>query len=132
MFDATIRSLVLMKAFLGLLLVDIALRTVGYRWIRQRLARRRVSPSQAIRSEGGPHAIVALVERASRQYPREPTCLQRAIVLTWLLRDRRIPADLVIGCRHTPFYAHAWVEVDGEIVADRPTVSAQFPEFERV
>jgi hypothetical protein len=43
-----------------------------------------------------------------------------------------VNAHLVIGCRHTPFYAHAWVDVEGSVVNDMPTVTQLYPEMERV
>lgn len=52
------------------------------------------------------------VARAALWYPRATLCLPRAAAATRLLRRRGVPAKLVIGVRHTPFAAHAWVEID--------------------
>lgn len=43
-------------------------------------------------------------------------CLQRAVCTVRLLRRFGIHARLVIGYRPTPFFSHAWVEVDGRVV----------------
>jgi hypothetical protein len=32
---------------------------------------------------------------------------------------------LVIGVQNRPFYAHAWVELDGEIIGDDPRLPEQ-------
>ncbi len=62
------------------------------------------------------------VTRAITWYPWRAMCLQRSVVTTCLIRSRGIPAELVIGCQKLPFMAHAWVEVEGEVVNDTPRV----------
>ncbi|MGA9673049.1 MAG: lasso peptide biosynthesis B2 protein [Terracidiphilus sp.] len=52
-------------------------------------------------------------------YPKRVLCLQRSAVLVRMLRTRGIHAQMVIGVQKLPFKAHAWVEVDGQIVNDR-------------
>jgi hypothetical protein len=52
-------------------------------------------------------------------YPKRALCLQRSAVLVKMLRRRGVPARMVIGAQKLPFKAHAWVEVDGEIINDR-------------
>lgn len=52
------------------------------------------------------------VARAALWYPRVTLCLPRAAAATRLLRRRGVAAKMVIGVRHTPFAAHAWVEID--------------------
>lgn len=66
--------------------------------------------------------ICAAVNSACIWYPRKALCLQRSAVTTWLLRNRGIEARLVIGARSMPFAAHAWVEAEGIVVNDFPTV----------
>jgi hypothetical protein len=68
------------------------------------------------------------VEEACVWYWKRSYCLQRSTVATWLLRRRGVPADLVIGFRPTPIDSHAWVEVNGVVVNDRP----QYKKFYRV
>ncbi|HEX2267923.1 MAG TPA: lasso peptide biosynthesis B2 protein, partial [Pyrinomonadaceae bacterium] len=43
-------------------------------------------------------------------------CLQRAVCTVRMLRKHGINARLVIGYRPSPFFSHAWVEVDGRVV----------------
>jgi hypothetical protein len=66
--------------------------------------------------------VCAGVERACIWYPHKAVCLQRSAVTTCMLRAWGIPANLVIAVRPMPFLAHAWVEVDGTVVNDRPQV----------
>ena len=45
-------------------------------------------------------------------------CLTYSFCLTLLLLQRKINAKLVLGVRTRPFFSHAWVEVDGEVIND--------------
>ena len=49
-------------------------------------------------------------------YWKPVLCLQRAVCTVRLLRRYGIQARLVIGYRPSPFFSHAWVEVDGRVV----------------
>jgi Transglutaminase-like superfamily len=49
-------------------------------------------------------------------YWKPVLCLQRAVCTVRLLRTHGINARLVIGYRPSPFFSHAWVEVDGRVV----------------
>jgi hypothetical protein len=53
-------------------------------------------------------------------YWKEVRCLQRSAATVCLLKSYGVPAELVIGAQHLPFKAHAWVEVAGRVVNDRP------------
>ena len=49
-------------------------------------------------------------------YWKPVLCLQRAVCTVRLLRKYGIHARLVIGYRPSPFFSHAWVEVDGRVL----------------
>ena len=49
-------------------------------------------------------------------YWKPVLCLQRAVCTVRLLRRHGIHARLVIGYRPSPFFSHAWVEVDGRVL----------------
>ena len=49
-------------------------------------------------------------------YWKPVLCLQRAVCTVRLLRRHGIHARLVIGYRPSPFFSHAWVEVNGRVV----------------
>jgi hypothetical protein len=53
-------------------------------------------------------------------YWKPVLCLQRAVCTVRLLRRYGIVAKLVIGYRPSPFFSHAWVEVDGRVVYGSP------------
>ena len=49
-------------------------------------------------------------------YWKPVLCLQRAVCTVRLLRRHGIHARLVIGYRPSPFFSHAWVEVEGRVL----------------
>ena len=65
-------------------------------------------------------AICDAVLLATCFYWRPVLCLQRAVCTVRLLRRYGIVARLVIGYRPSPFFSHAWVEVDGRVVYGSP------------
>jgi Transglutaminase-like superfamily len=80
--------------------------------------------SQTIAAKPASHeleqAICDAVLLATCFYWRPVLCLQRAICTARLLRRHGIVARLVIGYRPSPFFSHAWVEVDGRVVYGSP------------
>lgn len=65
-------------------------------------------------------AICEAVLVATCFYWKPVLCLQRAVCTVRLLRRHAIVARLVIGYRPSPFFSHAWVEVDGRVVYGSP------------
>lgn len=72
------------------------------------------------------------VDIACIWYWKHVLCLQRSAAATCLLRRHGIPAQLVIGTQQVPFNAHAWVEVDGQVITDRTYMHEMYVELERV
>ena len=64
--------------------------------------------------------VCAAVDMSCIWYWKQVLCLQRSAVTTFLLRRSGMPARMVIGGQQMPFKAHAWVEVDGRVVNDKP------------
>ena len=64
--------------------------------------------------------VCSAVNLACIWYWKEVLCLQRSATTASLLRSHGVLADLVIGVQHIPFRAHAWVEVGGRVVNDKP------------
>lgn len=76
-------------------------------------------------------AVCSAVDRACVFYVKEVLCLQRSAATTCLLRRHGVSAELAIGAQHTPFRAHAWVEVDGRVINDKPYVSETYAVVDR-
>jgi hypothetical protein len=81
-----------------------------------------------------PHSmeeICAAVELACIWYGKEVLCLQRSAATACLLKSRGIQAEMVIGAQQMPFKAHAWVEVDGRVVNDKPYTPEMYAVLDR-
>jgi len=64
-------------------------------------------------------------------YWKEALCLQRSAATACLLKKYGVPAQLVFGAQQMPFKAHAWVEVDGRVVNDKPYTSEMYAVLDR-
>lgn len=64
-------------------------------------------------------------------YFKRVLCLQRSAATAVLLRRYGWEAEMVIGVRLLPFQSHAWVEVEGRIVNDKPYIRDRFEVLER-
>jgi hypothetical protein len=75
--------------------------------------------------------LCSAVDMACIWYPKEVLCLQRSAATTCLLRKSGIPARMIIGARRMPFKAHAWVEVNGNVVNDKPYTPEMYVVLDR-
>lgn len=75
--------------------------------------------------------ICTAVEFACLWYWRDVFCLQRSAAAVCLLKHFGVSAQLVIGAQLTPFKAHAWVEVEGQVVNDRTYVTELYAVLDR-
>jgi hypothetical protein len=65
-------------------------------------------------------------------YPKRVLCLQRSVATTLLLRSSGVRAEMVIGAQLLPFRSHAWVEVDGIVVNDKPYMPEIYQPLDRL
>jgi hypothetical protein len=115
----------IVQALAGLLAYDIVSACFGFKRVHG--VARRWRPS----APSGRHTsarVCRAVAEACVWYPKRAFCLQRSWVAALLLRRCGFPAELVIGYRPIPIDSHAWVEVEGRVVNDRP----QYQKFYRV
>jgi hypothetical protein len=75
--------------------------------------------------------ICPAVDMACIWYWKEALCLQRSAATACLLRRYGVGAELVIGAQQMPFKAHAWVEVDGRVVNDKPYTPEMYAVLDR-
>lgn len=64
-------------------------------------------------------------------YFKRVMCLQRSAATTLLLRHQGWEAEMVIGAQVLPFKSHAWVEIKGSIVNDKPYIRDIYRVLER-
>jgi hypothetical protein len=71
------------------------------------------------------------IDMACIWYWKEALCLQRSAATACLLKKYGVPAQLVIGAQQMPFKAHAWVEVAGRVVNDKPYTPEMYAVLDR-
>ena len=113
-------NLTALAAFLALGTTDILLKLVSFSALYHTVKRWPVNSKKA-NAETSERVRTAIVT-AMTWYPKQAMCLQRSAVTTCLLRSAGVQAEMIIGCQRLPFLAHAWVEVDGEVINDKAQV----------
>ena len=119
----------LLHAWVLLLVVDLALRTLPFPRVRDaaRGAKARPCPD-----EQAPWAEVRRLHRlvgvAARTHLYPMRCLRQALALQWLLARRGISSELQLGVNKDAgsLNAHAWLEVEGVPVGQPRTVAEHF------
>ena len=119
----------IIESWLLLVYFDCLMRFHGFQRIHaavreQRL--RHVSKVQESDSE-----LSHAVDLACVCYFKRVLCLQRSASLAVLLRRHGWNAEMVIGAQLIPFQSHAWVEVDGRVINDKPYIAEIFQVLER-
>jgi hypothetical protein len=122
-------SFLVLKAYLKLIHFDLYLARGNfaalYNKVRKYPVGNRTPAADAIGS------ICSAIDLACIWYWKEALCLQRSAATACLLKKYGVPAQLVIGAQQIPFKAHAWVEVDGRVVNDKPYVPETYPVLDR-
>jgi Transglutaminase-like superfamily len=75
--------------------------------------------------------ICSAVDMACIWYWKEVLCLQRSAATACLLKQHGVPAEMLIGVQQMPFKAHAWVEVGGRVVNDKPYTTEIYAVLDR-
>lgn len=106
------------RALYEIVRYDAVLRLRGSGAVLQQVRRQSVSERPA--SAELEQAVCDAVLLATCLYWKPVLCLQRSVCTALLLRKYGINARMVIGYRPSPFFSHAWVEVDGRVVYGSP------------
>jgi hypothetical protein len=120
----------LVEALARLIVVDARLRRGGFRHVIER-AQRQAAPSPIVSHTGDvvrARRYAGLLRSAARApFPRA-RCLHQSLALYLWLRDEGVASELRIGVRKDggALRAHAWVEVGGQVVNDRPASIGAF------
>ena len=72
--------------------------------------------------------LYQLVGWASHLHILPTACLEKSLALHWMLQRRGINAQIKIGAHKVPegINAHAWVEMNGQVVGEAESVIANF------
>jgi hypothetical protein len=92
---------------------------------------RNTRPTGSARGNLTPERISQAVDLAAALYFKPVLCLQRSAAAACLLKKHGYPAEMVIGVQQVPFAAHAWVELDGAVLGDKPYMREIYSELSR-
>jgi hypothetical protein len=118
-----------LKAYRELLLVDFQLHRRGFAAVHAGVKSLTASGQHA--DADACAEICHAVDVACVFYFKEVQCLQRSAATVRLLRRQGVPAELVTGVQQWPFRAHAWVEIAGRVVNDKPHITESFLVIDR-
>lgn len=124
------KMLLLLRSYAFLAKMDFMMRFGSLRQIHSLVRAEAVT----LRATGGTpdvETICHAIDLACALYVKPVLCLQRSAATTILLRRYGWSAEMVIGAQVLPFKSHAWVEVDGRIVNDKPYIHEIYCVLER-
>jgi Transglutaminase-like superfamily len=82
--------------------------------------RRRHARSSSDLSAPSNEQLCRAMDYACVFYFKKVLCLQRSAATTVLLRRYGRDANMITGAQILPFRSHAWVEIQGSVVNDKP------------
>jgi hypothetical protein len=104
-------------AFLLLITADAILKLAGFNALHQAVIDWPLRNKASVEPQLLSH-LCSAANQACAFYPKQSLCLQRSVILTWLLRSNGIKGEMMIGVHKMPFYGHAWVELEGKVIND--------------
>jgi hypothetical protein len=113
-----------LQAYLRLIQFDLYLARGDFRTLYERV--RRYPVEECLSSSLAVEQICAAVDMACIWYWKHVLCLQRSSATACLLKRHGVAARMIVGAQQMPFRAHAWVEVNGRVVNDKPYVREMF------
>ncbi len=121
---------IIWKAYWELLRLEYLLLRRNFALIHETL---RLTPVEAPRLDGNvtEEEICHAIDVAAALYLKNVLCLQRSAAAARLLKKYGFRAEMVIGVQHVPFLAHAWVEVGGRVVNDKPYMAEMYSVLDR-
>jgi len=122
-------SFLVLQAYLKLIQFDLLMARKNFAALYSKV--REYPRGKQVPSPDAADKICAAVDMACIWYWKEVQCLQRSAAATCLLKKYGVPAQMVIGAQQMPFKAHAWVEVNGRVVNDKPYVPQMYAVLDR-
>ena len=121
-------SFLVLKAFFRLVQFDFYVAKGNFAALYDKV---RQYPIRGVSRQIAVERICYAVDLACIWYWKEALCLQRSAATACLLKHCGVPAQMVVGARQMPFRAHAWVEVAGRVVNDRPYTPEMYAVLDR-
>lgn len=122
-------SFLVLKAYLKLIHFDLYLARGNFAALYEKV--RGYPTAKRVPWPDAVERICAAVDMACIWYWKEALCLQRSAATACLLKKYGLPGQMVIGAQQMPFKAHAWVEVEGRVVNDKPYMTEIYEVLDR-
>ena len=123
-------KLLVLESWFLLLRFEIVMHLRDFRGLHRMVERQLVLP--AIPSCGpSSEELCRAIDMACVFYFKRVLCLQRSAATTLLLRRHGWEAEMVIGAQILPFKSHAWVEIRGRVVNDKPYMREMYAVLDR-
>ncbi len=122
-------SFLVLKAYLKLIQFDLYLARGNFAALYDNV--RKYPIGKQAPAPDAAERICAAIDMACIWYWKEALCLQRSAATACLLKKYGVPAQLVIGAQQMPFKAHAWVDVGGRVVNDKPYTPEMYAVLDR-
>jgi len=122
-------SFLVLKAYWKLIYFDVYLARGNFSALYEKV--RNYPQGKQAQSPEAIERICHAVDMACIWYWKEVLCLQRSAATACLLKEYSVRAQMVIGAQQMPFKAHAWVEVDGRVVNDKPYMHEMYAVLDR-
>jgi len=122
--------LLVCEAWLVLLYFEGVMKLFGLRTVHD-MVRKQGVESARWNSKRSVAELNQATDLACVFYFKQVLCLQRSAAMTVLLRRYGWKGEMLIGAKTLPFQAHAWVEVEGEVVNDVSSVATRYQVLER-
>jgi hypothetical protein len=122
-------SFLVLRAYLKLIHFDLYLARGNFVILYDKV--RKYPVGKRAPAPGAVERVCSAIDMACIWYCKEALCLQRSAATACLLRRYGVPAQMVIGTQQMPFKAHAWVEVHGRMVNDKPYTPEMYAILDR-
>ena len=122
-------AFLMLRAYLKLIRFDLYLARGNFSALYDKV--RRYPLGKKTDAANSVERICSAVDLACIWYWKEALCLQRSAATACLLRECGVKAEMVIGAQQMPFKAHAWVEVAGQVVNDKPYTPEMYAVLDR-
>ena len=118
------------KSWLLLLYFEFIMRFCDFRRLHDIVRKQSVHPMTSGHRPSSAE-LSRSVDLACVFYFKQVLCLQRSAAALILLRRHGWAAEMVIGAQVLPFKSHAWVEINGSVVNDKPYMREIYQVLER-
>jgi len=122
-------SFLVLKAYLKLIHFDLYLARGNFAALHNKV--RKYPVRNRAPAPGAVERVCSAIDMACIWYWKEALCLQRSAATACLLKKYGVSAQMVIGAQQIPFKAHAWVEVGGRVVNDKPYTPEMYSVLDR-